>query len=65
MLNDVATGLPAINETDVVALLGLHGTGGAKLNNSGFSGKWGPATDQNIVNNHYYINLLSYKYPNN
>lgn len=63
MLKDFATGLPAINETDIVALLGLHGTGGAKLNNSGFSGKWGPPKDQNIVNNHYFINLLSYGYP--
>lgn len=63
MLNDIAKGLPAIDETDIVALLGLHGTGGAKLNNSGFSGKWGPPKDQNIVNNHYFINLLSYGYP--
>lgn len=63
MLNDIATGLPAIDETDIVALLGLHGAGRAKLNNSGFSGNWGAAKDQQIVNNHYFINLLSYGYP--
>jgi len=41
----------------------LHGTGSAGLKNSGFSGPWGPISDLNIVNNNFYIYLLSSGFP--
>jgi hypothetical protein len=33
-------GLPDINDKDIVTLLGLHGSGGLNMNNSGFQGPW-------------------------
>lgn len=63
MLADIAAGIPVLSEADIVTLLGLHGSGTATFNNSGFSGPWGPASDRNMVNNNFFINLLSYGYP--
>lgn len=63
MLGDIAAGIPVLSEADIVTLLGLHGAGTATLNNSGFSGPWGPASDKNVVNNNFFINLLSYGFP--
>lgn len=44
--------------------MGLHGSGGASFQNSGFSGPWGPANDLNTINNNFYVNLLSLGFPN-
>ena len=63
MLDDIKIGVPTISESDIVALLGLHGSGVAVLNNSGFAGPWGPLTDLNAVNNNFYKNLINYGYP--
>ena len=63
MLAGIATGIPVLSEADIVTLLGLHGSGTAAFNNSGFSGPWGPASDKNKVNNNFFINLLSYGHP--
>ena len=42
MLANFAVGNPALTETDIVNLLGLHGSGLAELTQSGFLGPWGP-----------------------
>jgi hypothetical protein len=63
MLASVFSGVPTLTQEDIVALLGLHGSGSAGLKNSGFSGPWGPITDLNIVNNNFYILLLGRGYP--
>jgi hypothetical protein len=64
-LNDVITGIPSLNEADLVRFLGLHGAGAAGFNNSGYAGPWGPVADKNVVNNHFYVNLLNYGFPGN
>ena len=66
MLNVITVGLGGTtNENDIVALLGTHGSGITNFNNSGFNGPWGPRADINVVNNHFFINLLSYNFPGN
>lgn len=57
MMNKMVVGLPGLSERDIVALLGLHGSGTMNKNNSGFTGPWGPAEDRDKVNNHFFINL--------
>jgi hypothetical protein len=52
-----------MTEENLVALMGLHGSGGASFKNSGFSGPWGPISDLNAINNNFFINLLGYGFP--
>jgi hypothetical protein len=33
------------------------------MSNSGFKGPWGPPGDKNVVNNRFFISLLSYGFP--
>jgi hypothetical protein len=63
MLSKFQVGNPALSEADLVALLGLHGSGTAEINNSGFQGPWGVSADMNIVNNHFFVNLLNVGHP--
>jgi len=53
-----------ISDTELVTLLGLHGSGLMNSSNSGYSGPWGPATDHNVINNNFYKNLLGVGFPN-
>lgn len=61
MLKSVHSGVPILNEYDIVALLGLHVAGSVTLQNSGYNS---PVGELNIVNNNYYRNLLGVRYPN-
>ncbi len=63
MLTVMQNGNPFISETDIVALLGLHGAGLAATDNSAFKGPWGPANDLNKVNNRFFISLLNLGFP--
>lgn len=63
MMKSVFSGVPILTEYDIVALLGLHGSGTTHLKNSGFSGPWGTKSDLNVVNSNFYIGLLSIGIP--
>lgn len=65
VLEGLLTGLPGLKEADIVTLLGLHGTGGLNLNNSGFQGPWlkGPNVVPNAVNNIFYAALFGINRP--
>ena len=47
VLEGLLNGLPDINDKDIVTLLGLHGSGGLNMNNSGFQGPWLQGTNVN------------------
>lgn len=65
VLEGLLNGLPSLTEQDIVTLLGLHGTGGLNLNNSGFQGPWLKAanTVPNAVNNIFYGALFGANRP--
>ncbi|EDO19009.1 hypothetical protein Kpol_2002p80 [Vanderwaltozyma polyspora DSM 70294] len=45
------------NDTEIVALIGAHCLGKTHLENSGFEGPWGAAS--NVFSNEFFVNLLN------